>query len=137
MARLLHLQIVTAGGSVCDTDASYVSVPLVDGEAGLLPGHAAMIAALKEGVVNYTVADEKHYAAVSGGVLSVADNELIILARSAEKAEEIDTARASASEQRARERLAARAEELDVTRAELSLRRALARLKAASLAENK
>ena len=46
MAKLIHLQIVTAGGTVCDEDASYVGVPLTDGDAGLLPGHAAMLGAL-------------------------------------------------------------------------------------------
>lgn len=131
MAKLIHLQIVTAGGSVCDEDVSYVSVPLNDGEAGILPGHAAMTAALAVGVVKYDLGGERHYAAVSGGVLNIADNELIVLARSAEKAEDIDTARAKASEQRARERLAAKGENIDITRAELSLRRALSRLKAA------
>lgn len=129
----LHLQIVTAGGSVCNENASYVSVPLTDGEAGILPGHAAMIAALKEGVVKYTVEDEKRYAAVSGGVLSITDNELIILARTAEKAEDIDTARAKEAERRARERLAAKGENIDLTRAEAGLRRATSRLKATEL----
>ena len=71
-----------------------------------------------------------HFAAVSGGVLSVADNELIILARSAEKAETIDLARAQASEARAKQRIAAKASDLDLKRAELSLHRALAREKA-------
>ena len=130
MAKLIHLQIVTAGGTVCDEDARYVGVPLPDGDAGLLPGHAAMLGALKEGVVSYTVDGEKHYAAISGGVLSVAGSELIILARSAELAESIDLARAQASLERAKQRIAAKSENLDLRRAELSLRRALARIKA-------
>lgn len=135
--KTLHLQIVTAGGSVCDKSASYVGVPLTDGEAGILPDHASMMAALKEGVVKYTVEGENHYAAISGGVLSVADNELIILARSAEMAEDIDTARAKASEKRAKERLAARNENIDMVRAEASLRRANSRLKAYDLGGKK
>lgn len=130
MAKLIHLQIVTAGGTVCDEDTSYVGVPLTDGDAGLLPGHAAMLGALKEGVVSYTVDGEKHYAAISGGVLSVAGSELIILARSAELAESIDLARAQASLERAKQRIAAKSENLDLRRAELSLHRALARIKA-------
>lgn len=130
MAKLIHLQIVTAGGTVCDEDVSYVGVPLTDGDAGLLPGHAAMLGALKEGVVSYTVDGEKHYAAISGGVLSVAGSELIILARSAELAESIDLARAQASLERAKQRIAAKSENLDLKRAELSLHRALARIKA-------
>lgn len=130
MENKIHLQITTAGGVVCDEMANYVAVPLVDGEAGILADHANMIGALDEGVVRYKVDEQMRFAAVSGGVLSVADNELIILARSAEKAETIDLARAQASEARAKERLASKASNLDVKRAELSLHRALAREKA-------
>ena len=71
-----------------------------------------------------------HFAAISGGVLSVADNELIILARSAEMAETIDLARAQASEKRARERIESKSAEWDMKRAEVSLHRALARERA-------
>ena len=130
MENKIHLQITTAGGAVCDEMVNYVSVPLVDGEAGILAGHANMMGALNEGVVKYKIDDEMHFAAISGGVLSVADNELIILARSAEMAETIDLARAQASEKRARERIESKSAEWDMKRAEVSLHRALAREKA-------
>ena len=130
MENKIHLQITTAGGAVCDEMVNYVSVPLVDGEAGILAGHANMIGALNEGVVKYKIDDEMHFAAISGGVLSVADNELIILARSAEMAETIDLARAQASEKRARERIESKSAEWDMKRAEMSLHRALSREKA-------
>lgn len=130
MENKIHLQITTAGGAVCDEMVNYVSVPLVDGEAGILAGHANMMGALSEGVVKYKIDDEMHFAAISGGVLSVADNELIILARSAEMAETIDLARAQGSERRARERIESKAAQWDMKRAEVSLHRALAREKA-------
>ena len=130
MENKIHFQVTTADGAICDVMANYVSAPLIDGDVGILAGHAPMMAALKEGVVKYKVDDEEHYAAISGGVLSVADNELIILARSAEKAESIDLARAQAAERRARERIDSKSAEWDMKRAELSLGRALAREKA-------
>ena len=133
MANKIHLQITTAGGAVCDEMVNYVSVPLVDGEAGILAGHANMIGALNDGVVKYKIDDEMHFAAISGGVLSVADNELIILARSAEIAETIDLARAQASERRARERIESKSAEWDMKRAEMSLHRALSREEAYTL----
>ena len=133
MENKIHFQVTTADGAVCDEMVNFVSAPLVDGEVGILSGHAPMIASLKEGVVKYKINDEEHYAAISGGVLSVADNELIILARSAEKAESIDLARAQASEKRARERIDSKSAEWDMKRAELSLHRALVREKAYSL----
>lgn len=129
----IHLQIVTADGSVCDEKAGYVLVPVKDGDEGILADHAAMTASLTEGVLRYRTEDNEHFVAVSGGVMSLADNELIILAQTAERAESIDMARAQASEKRARERLESRSSQFDMKRAELSLHRALAREKAYTL----
>ncbi len=133
MADKIHFQIATAGGVVCDEMISYALVPVADGDAGIMAGHAPMIAALKEGVVKYVAEGEEHFAALSGGVLSMADNELILLARTAEKAENIDLARAQASESRARKRIEEKSADIDLKRAELSLHRALAREKAYSM----
>lgn len=130
MADKINFQIATADGVVCDAMASYVLVPLTDGDVGIMANHAAMIGALREGVVKYVTEGEEHYAAVSGGVVSVADNELILLARTAEKAETIDLARAQASEKRARARIDSKNSNIDLKRAELSLHRAIAREKA-------
>ena len=105
--------------------ASYALIPLSDGDVGVLSDHAPMIGALKEGVVRYVCEGEDHFAAISGGVLSVVDN-----ARTAERAESIDLARAQASERRARQRIEAHAANTDMKRAELSLQRAIAREKA-------
>lgn len=130
MADKIHFQIATADGVVCDSMASYVLIPLSDGDVGVLSDHAPMIGALKEGVVRYVCEGEDHFAAISGGVLSVVDNEVILLARTAERAESIDLARAQASERRARQRIEAHAANTDMKRAELSLQRAIAREKA-------
>ena len=130
MADKIHFQIATADGVVCDSMVCYALVPLSDGDVGVLSDHAPMIGALKEGVVKYVSEGEDHFAAISGGVLSVADNEVILLARTAERAETIDLARAQASERRARQRLESRAANVDLKRAELSLQRAIAREKA-------
>lgn len=133
MGDKIHFQIATADGSVCDERVSYVLAPVTNGDIGILGDHAPMVASLREGVIKYKTGDKEHFAAVSGGVLSVADNELIILAASAEKAENIDIARALAAEKRAKERIQSKSSEWDMHRAEMSLRRALAREKAYDL----
>lgn len=84
MDNKIHLQIVTAGEAVYDKMVSYVGVPLSDGEAGILADHAAMLAALGAGVIKARAGEDTENISVSGGVLSVKDNELIILAESAE-----------------------------------------------------
>ena len=133
MADQIHFQVVTADAAVFDRMTNYVGVPLTDGEAGILANHAAMLASLKSGVVKVKFEGGEEYIAVSGGVLSVSDNEVMILARTAELAENIDLARAKASEKRARERLADKAHDFDMSRAEMSLARSLARQKAYSI----
>ena len=132
MADKIHFQVVTAGGTVFDKMVNYIGVPLADGDAGILAGHAAMLGSIKEGVVKAKFEDGEEYIAVSGGVLNVADDEVIMLARTAELGENIDIARAQAAESRARKRIEAKTEDLDMKRAELSLARALAREKAYS-----
>lgn len=132
MADVIHFQVVTADAAVFDRMTNYVGVPLTDGEAGILANHAAMLASLKSGVVKVKFEGGEEYIAVSGGVLSVSDNEVMILARTAELAENIDLARAQDSEKRARARIAERNRDHDMSRAEMSLVRSLARQKAYS-----
>lgn len=131
MENKIHLQVLTANSTVYDSMVNYVSAPLKDGEAGFLASHAPLLASLKEGVLfarfSGAEKDDTVYIAVSGGVLDVAGNELIILARSAELAENIDLARAQAAERRARDRLTANEQHIDHHRAQASLYRALAR----------
>lgn len=86
MADTLHLEIVTAGGAAVDTQAQQVTLPLADGEAGVLPGHAPLLGALVSGVVRYTSGGAEHYCAVSPGTVNVAANTVTVLARTAEPA---------------------------------------------------
>ena len=75
MADTLHLEIVTAGGAAVDTQAQQVTLPLADGEAGILPGHAPLLGALVSGVVRYTSGGAEHYCAVSPGTVNVSTAE--------------------------------------------------------------
>ncbi len=70
--------------------------------------------------------------AVSGGFLEVRPDRVTILAQAAERAENIDVARAKAAKERAERRLQAKQEDIDHKRAELALRRALNRLNVAN-----
>lgn len=71
---------------------------------------------------------EEERLAVSGGFMEVASNTVRILADTAEKAEEIDVARAEEAAARARARLAAADAGIDMLRAEIALKRAINRL---------
>lgn len=133
MKDQIHLQIVTTDGTVYDGNVSYAEIPLENGSIGILRDHAPMIGAVVDGVVKARHENGEDIIAVGIGVANVVHNELTLLVRTAERAEDIDPERAAASEQRARGRLADKICGWDMTRAEVSLRRALARQKAVQM----
>ena len=135
MADQIHLQIVTAGGVVFDRMVREITVPVDGGTIGILANHAPLMGAVTDGVVTCRSDDGEDTVAVGIGVLSVVQNEVNILARAAEIAEDIDVARAEAAEKRARARLAQKASDLDAARAEAALHRAIARQNAAHMAK--
>ena len=97
---------------------------------GVLPGHAPLLAALRTGEMWYRKGGEKKFAFVAGGFAEIVAERVSILAQVAERAEDIDLARAEASKRRAEERLAARpgVAEMDFERARIALLRAITRL---------
>lgn len=127
----VRVDIVTAERLVFSEDADIVMVPGVDGELGILPHHAPIMTMIKPGEVLVRKGAEEYSLAVSGGFLEVKPDHITILADAAERADEIDIARAEAAKKRAEENLTNRTAETDNANAEASLRRALARLKVA------
>lgn len=124
----IHLEIATAGGSVYDDMVSHVELPFSGGSVGVLKDHAPMLGAIEDGVV--TARKENgatEFIAVNLGVANVVHNEVTLLVRTAERAENIDLPRAEAAEKRARDRLAERSANLDVKRAQIALHRSLTR----------
>ena len=124
----IHLEIATAGGSVYDDMVSYVELPFSGGGVGILKDHAPMLGAMEDGVVTARKEDgTEEYVAVNRGVANIVHNEVTLLVRTAERAEDIDLPRAQDAEKRARERLADKDGGWDMNRAQVALHRALAR----------
>jgi F-type H+-transporting ATPase subunit epsilon len=126
----IHCEIVTAERLIFDEDVNMVIAPGSEGQLGILPHHAPLMTALSEGelVVRRPGQEEVHMA-VGGGFMEVRPDRVTILADSAERAEEIDIARAEAARQRAQERLTERPPGVDLVRAEHALKRSQIRLK--------
>jgi F-type H+-transporting ATPase subunit epsilon len=128
----LTLRVITPDRIALDTTADSVVFPGVDGLIGVLPRHAAMVAAVDAGPLTYKTGGEEHTLFVSGGFAEVRDNTVRFVTQAGELAREIDLERAREAEKRARERLEqvrAGAEDIDLVRAEAALRRALLRLR--------
>lgn len=124
-----RLEVVTAERVVFSDDVDMVIAPGVEGQLGILPHHAPLMTMLTPGELLVRKGGEEFYLAISGGFLEVRPDRVIILADAAERAEEIDIARAEAAKKRAEERLKHPTPEIDLARAEAALRRSLARLK--------
>lgn len=136
MENTIHLLVTTQGGTVMDKQVNYVMLPFEDGGIGILKDHAPVIGSLAEGIIEYKEDETKGYVAVTGGAAGVENNDITVLARTAEIAENIDLARAIAAEKRAREYLASKEEGINIMRAQASLARSLVRQKAYALSQD-
>src|SRR5438034_11551614 len=130
----LHLEIVSADRLLVHDDVDEVEIPGSDGYFGVLPGHTPLLALLQVGELWYRKGAEKVYFSIAFGFAEVQPDHVTILAEIAEKAEEIDVARAEAAKRRAEERLARRTIDMDFERARIELLKSLIRLQVASRA---
>ena len=134
MAKTLHLSVVTPSALVADQDVNYVGAQGMEGDFGVLPGHAALLAALRVGHIFYKDGNDTRYIFVSGGFAEVSNDKVIILAETATRAEDIDKERAEKAKARAEERLRSKNADIDQIRAEAALQRAVNRLETAKFA---
>lgn len=127
----IKLDVVTAEGVVFSEDVAVVVAPGVEGQLGILPHHAPLMTMLQPGELLVTQGNTEFCIALTGGFLEVRPDRIIILADTAERAEDIDVYRAEEAKRRAEERLGEqKGPGIDDARAEVALRRALIRLKA-------
>jgi F-type H+-transporting ATPase subunit epsilon len=129
----LHLEIVTSEKTVFEGEVDQVTVPGGDGVMGVLANHAPVLSTLKPGELRIRRGTTVEEFAIGGGFVDIHDNKVIILADSAERADEIDASRAEAARTRAEEilRSAPTTAKEDVFRMEAALRRSQVRLNVA------
>jgi F-type H+-transporting ATPase subunit epsilon len=127
MAKI-KLDIVTAERTVLSDEIDILVAPGTEGQLGILPGHAPLMTMLTQGELMVRKGGEESFYAVTGGFLEVRPDKIVVLADAAERAEEIDVARAEEARRRAQERLANPTAGIDISRAQASLGRSLTRL---------
>lgn len=101
MSIKIKFKIVTPERTVSEQEVDQVTLPVLDGQVTILPGHRSYIAALKAGEVMLKNEGKEILLVTSGGFIEFNDNTLIVLADTAEAAEEIDVKRAEEARQRA------------------------------------
>jgi F-type H+-transporting ATPase subunit epsilon len=126
----MKLEIVTAERLVYEDQVNVVVAPGIEGQLGILPHHAALLTTLQSGELTIRKdGEEDVYMAISGGFLEVMNNRVVVLADTAERADEIDENRAEEAMRRAQEDLDARTEDVNLERALTSIMRSQTRLK--------
>ncbi|MCH8864835.1 MAG: F0F1 ATP synthase subunit epsilon [Chloroflexi bacterium] len=134
----IRLDIVTAERAVYSEDVEMVIAPGVQGQLGILPHHTPLMTTLQAGELRIKKGGQEVSLAISGGFLEVRPDKVVVLADSAERADEIDVARAEEAKRRAQERLSEKGQTgADESLAEASLRRSLVRLKVADMARRR
>jgi F-type H+-transporting ATPase subunit epsilon len=90
----LTLEVVTPDRAVVRESVAEVQLPGREGYLGILPGHTPLLTELATGALSYRQGAQTRRLAISGGFAEVLPDRVIVLADSAERAEEIDPARA-------------------------------------------
>src|SRR3954447_13383410 len=129
-----QLQIVSADKSLVNETVDEVEIPGADGYFGVLPGHTPLLALLGAGEMWYRRGTEVHHLVIALGFAEVQPDAVTILAQIAERADEIDVARAEAAKNRAEARLTSPTADMDFERARVALLKSLIRLQVATRA---
>jgi len=128
----IELQIVTPDKLLVREQVDEVEIPGSEGYFGVLPGHTPMLASLAVGELWYRKGQDKTYVSIAFGFAEVLPDKVAILAQLAERAEDIDPARAEDARKRAEARLSSPRTDVDYERARAALSKALTRLQVAS-----
>jgi F-type H+-transporting ATPase subunit epsilon len=99
----IQFKIVTPERIIIEEIVDQATLPIANGEVTILPNHRSYIGALKAGEIMLRIGEKEKYFSVSGGFIEFAENKLVVLADTAERAEEIDIERAEEARKRAEE----------------------------------
>ncbi len=131
----LTLEIVTPDRAVVHEVVDEVQLPGVNGNLGILPGHTPLLTSLRVGQAWYRKGTEIVNLAIANGFAEVLPDKVRLLARIAEKADEIDLSRAEEARRRAEERIVAAktgGRDIDIERARMSMIKAMTRIQVAT-----
>src|ERR1700751_2164492 len=106
MADTFQLEVVTPTREVVREAATEAQIPAKSGYLGVLPGHTPLLSEMGIGELSHHAGGRVHYGTAMGGFVEVLGDRVIVLADAAERAAEIDVARAQAARDRAMKRLA-------------------------------
>jgi len=131
MASTMYLDVVSAEEEIFSGEVEFVVARATEGELGIMPRHAPLLAKLQSGEVRVRVkGGEEQFFFVSGGMIEVQPTTVTILADTAVRAKDLDEAAALEAKKRAEDSIRNRTGEMEYAAAQTELAAAAAQLRA-------
>jgi len=128
----LQLEIVTPERLAYSDTVDSVVLPGAEGEMGVLPHHAPLLATLGVGELRIRKGGEEEFFAIAGGFVQVRPDKVVVMAETADMASEIDVEKAQEARREAEKALETGfVEEADLAAARAALQTALLRIRVA------
>lgn len=125
----MQVEIVSAEKAIFSGEAEMLVAPTINGEVGIMPGHTQLLAQIGAGEVRLTLANqEEQNIFVAGGILEVQPHVVTVLSDTAERAEDLDEAKALEAKQRAEDAMQDNQDSVDLAKVQAELAEAVARL---------
>ena len=122
---ILHVDVVSAEGSIFSGEAKFVALPGESGELGILPRHTPLITRIKPGAVRIeranpdgTSSGEEEFVFVAGGILEVQPGTVTVLADTAIRGKDLDEAKASEAKRLAKDAMKNAKSDIDFAKAQ-------------------
>jgi F-type H+-transporting ATPase subunit epsilon len=129
----IDLQIITPERLLVREQVDEIQIPGSEGYFGVLPGHTPLLSDLAVGELWYRKGQETTYLAIAYGFVEVLPDRVTVLARVAEKADDIDSERAEDMKRRAEDVLREYTQDVDYDRARMALEKSIANLQVTRL----
>jgi F-type H+-transporting ATPase subunit epsilon len=129
-ALTMHVDIVSAEKEIFSGLAEMLVATLAQGEVGILPRHAPLLARMKPGEVRVKTPTEELSFFISGGLLEVQPHVVTVLADTALRARDLDEAAAIKAKERVEDAMKNRQADIDYAKAQAELAEAVAQLRA-------
>ena len=127
----IHLDIVSAEGAIFSGEADFVVAPASQGDVGIAPRHAPLLTELRPGPVRVQrEGEDEQLFYVTGGLLEIQPDAVIVLADSALRPDQLDVDAADEARRKAEEALEGATEKSDIEKAQRDLAEAAARYRA-------
>lgn len=128
---MINLTIVTPEKQLLAEQVELVTLPTVEGEIGILPGHQPLYAQMASGELKYRKDGKDTFLVIHGGFVEVEPDQVRVLAHEAVNAEDLDERVIEEARQRAQDVMEQKVSDEDFAIAEAAMRRALLELKVA------